>query len=87
MPENDFHCGQNCRNTCSMLNEALRKETTSVKFYESVIDQCATPEVKVFLNELMETRRVEVLKIIQKLNEIRARSQALDGIASSFNTV
>lgn len=70
-----------------MLNEALRKETASIKFYESVIDQCATPEVKVFLGELMETRRVEVLKIIQKLNEIRARSQALDGIASSFNTV
>lgn len=87
MSEREFHCGHNCRNTCAMLNEALRKETSSIRFYESVLDECATPEVKMFLTELMETRRVEVLKIIQKLNEIHARAQALDGIASSFNAV
>ena len=87
MSESDFKCGHNCRNTCSMLNEALRKETASIRFYESVTDECTTPEVRVFLAELVEKRRAEVLRIIQKLNEIHARSQSLDGIASSFHSV
>lgn len=87
MAEKEFQCGHNCRNTCSMLNEALRKETASVRFYESVFDECTTPEVKSFLGEVVEERRTEILKIIQKLNEIHARSQALDGIASSFNAL
>ena len=87
MPDTDFKCGHNCRNTCSMLNEALRKETASIRFYESVFDECNNPEVRSFLGELVEKRRTEVLRIIQKLNEIHARTQALDGIASSYNRV
>jgi rubrerythrin len=87
MPDKDYHCGHNCRNTCAMLNEALRKETASIRFYEGVFDECNTPEVKVFLGELVEKRRAEILRIIQKLNEIHANSQAMDGITSSFNAV
>ncbi len=86
MPDKDYKCGHNCRNTCGMLNEALRRETTSIRFYESVFDECNTPEVKTFLGNVIEDRRAEILKIIQKLNEIHARAQALDGIASSYNS-
>lgn len=85
MPDNEFTCGHNCRNTCAMLNEALRKETASIRFYESVFEECSTPEVKSFLGEVVDKRRMEVLKIIQKLNEIHARAQTMDGIASSFS--
>ncbi|MBA4251577.1 MAG: hypothetical protein C0442_07630 [Chlorobiaceae bacterium] len=68
-----------------MLNEALRKETSSVRFYESVFEECNTPEVRNFLSDIIDARRQEILKIIQKLNEIHARSQSLDGLAASFN--
>ncbi|OIO17711.1 MAG: hypothetical protein COZ80_13080 [Ignavibacteria bacterium CG_4_8_14_3_um_filter_37_9] len=68
-----------------MLNEALRRETASVRFYESVYDDCNAPEVKNFLGDIVEERRMHILKIIQKLNELRAKSQAMDGIANSFS--
>lgn len=86
MSEKEFKCGHNCRNTCAMLNEALRKETASIRFYESVFDECNSPGVKQFLGELVEKRRSEVLIMIQKLNEIHACSQTLDGLASSFGS-
>jgi len=68
-----------------MLNEALRRETASVRFYESVYDDCNAPEVKNFLGDIVEERRMHILKIIQKLNELRAKSQAMDGITNSFS--
>ena len=86
MSEKDWKCGHTCRNSCSMLNEALRKETASVRFYESVLDECHTPEIRQMVMEMIERRRLEVMSMIQKLNEIHARSQALDGIASSFGS-
>lgn len=87
MKENDPHCKHECRNTCAMLNEALRKETAMVRFYEGVLNQCNLPEVSGFMTELVEEKRKGILVLIQKLNEIHVRSQALDGIASSFNNI
>jgi len=68
-----------------MLNEALRRETASVRFYENVYDDCNAPEVKNFVGEIVDERRSNILKIIQKLNELHAGSQAMDGIANSFS--
>ncbi len=86
MFDKEFQCQHTCRNSCASLNEALRKETATVRFYETVFEECNAPEVRTFLGEIIETRREEILKIIQKLNEIHARSQSMDGIASSFNS-
>jgi len=85
MTEKDFNCNHACRNSCSSLNEALRKETSSVRFYERVYEECNSPEIRTFLSEIIEERRQNILKIIQKLNEIHARSQSMDGIISSFS--
>jgi len=68
-----------------MLNEALRRETASVRFYETVYDDCNAPEVKNFLSEIVDERRAHILKIIQKMNELHARSQAMDGISNSYS--
>jgi rubrerythrin len=85
MKENDIKCLHACKNTCSMLNEALRKEATTVRFYEGILDECNQPDVRDFVVNMVEERRKEILTIIQKLNEIHARSQSTDGIYSSFN--
>lgn len=87
MSDNEIKCQHACKNTCSTLNEALRRETAMVRFYESVLDECNIPEVSSFMNELVDEKRKVILRLIQKLNEIHVRSQALDGIASSFNNV
>ncbi|GAB4286679.1 MAG: hypothetical protein Kow0098_02190 [Ignavibacteriaceae bacterium] len=87
MKENNHFCQHACRNTCATLNEALRKETAMVRFYENALDECNIPEVSSFIGELVEEKRRNILLLIQKLNEIHVRSQTLDGIASSFNNI
>ena len=78
-------CQHACRNTCAMLNEALRKEASMVRFYEGILAECNFPEVRSFLNDLVEEKRKSILSIIQKLNELHVQSQGIDGIISSFN--
>lgn len=81
------NCQHTCKNTCASLNEALRKETAIVKYYEGVLEDCNMPEVRTFMDELIEEKRKIILRLIQKLNEIHVRSQASDGITSSFNNI
>ncbi len=78
-------CQHACKNTCASLNEALRKETAMVKFYEGMVDECGIPEVKTFMDELVDDKRKVILRLIQKLNEIHVRSQTIDDVASSFD--
>jgi rubrerythrin len=87
MADEKNYCQHACKNTCATLNEALRKETSMVKFYENALGECNIPEVKTFMDELVDDKRKVILSLIQKLNEIHVRSQALDGIASSFNNI
>ena len=85
MAEIDIKCQHACKNTCATLNEALRRETAMVRFYESVLDDCNIPEVSTYMTGLVDDKRKVILSLIQKLNEIHVSSQALDGIASSFD--
>lgn len=85
MSEMEIKCQHACKNTCTSLNEALRRETAMVRYYESILDECNIPEVSKFMGDLVEDKRKVILSLIQKLNEIHVRSQTLDGIASSFN--
>lgn len=87
MAELEIKCQHACKNTCATLNEALRRETAMVRFYEGVVDECNMPEVSSYINELVEAKRKVILSLIQKLNEIHVRSQVIDVIASSFNNI
>jgi hypothetical protein len=87
MKENEINCMHACKNTCAMLNEALRKEASIVRFYEGMLDECNLPEVRSFITDTIEEKRKAILRIIAKLNEIHARSQVIDGMISSFNNI
>jgi len=87
MAEASINCQHTCKNTCASLNEALRKETAIVKYYEGVLAECNMPDVQTFMDELIDEKRKVILRLIQKLNEIHVRSQATDGITSSFNNI
>ncbi len=41
MTEYNANCQHACKNTCTSLNEALRKETAMVKLYEGMLDECS----------------------------------------------
>lgn len=87
MEDRQLNCQHTCRNTCAMLNEALRKETSLVMFYKNTLEECNMPDVKNFINEIVEEKSKIILQIIQKLNEIHVRSQIMDGVSSSFNNI
>ena len=67
-----------------MLTAALAEETTVVRFYQQVLTQCDEPDVHKFVRSLLEERSASAIRIMQKLNEIKARSQVMDGVQSSF---
>jgi hypothetical protein len=68
-----------------MLNEALKRESTLLQFYEQIADQCDYPDVKAFIQDLIDARRKPIVQIVSKLNEIRAKSQIMDGVIASFD--
>lgn len=82
----EVKCMHACKNSCAMLNEALRKEASMVRFYEGVFSECNFPEVQSFLLEMIEEKRQAILRIIKKLNEVHARSQTIDGVIASFES-
>jgi rubrerythrin len=85
MDEENVKCAHACRNTCAMLSQALRDESDMVRFYEKLKAECDYPDVHDMLQELLEARSRSVLRINQKLNEMRARAEILDGVISSFD--
>ena len=82
----NLRCDHRCRNTCAMLTAALAEETMTVRFYQSVMTQCDEPDVHNFVRSLVEERSASVIRIMQKLNEIKARSQSMDSVQSSFQS-
>lgn len=86
MENGTIHCEHACRSTCAMLNQILRQETELVKVYESVLAECDYPDVHGFVQEMMESKSSQILRILQKLNELRARGEIGDGIIASFES-
>jgi rubrerythrin len=67
-----------------MLNQALHEEMGLVRFYEGILRQCDYPEVRSLFEELAEERSRSAIRILQKLNELRARTETGDNVMSSF---
>lgn len=85
MTQQSFLCEHNCRNTCSGLTKALQHETALVRLSEEIIQQCDDADIKEFMRDLARISSENVIRIMQKLNELQARTQILDGINSSFD--
>jgi hypothetical protein len=81
----DFKCEHTCRNLCAALNEALRTETRLIEFYVRILGECNYPEIQRFVHDLVEEKRKSLLLIVQKLNEMYARSEIMDGVMASFD--
>jgi len=85
MSETKVKCVHACRNTCTMLAEALREESEMVSFYERLQQECDYPDVHDMLLQLIESRSKSVLMINQKLNELSARAAIMDGVIASYD--
>lgn len=78
-------CVHNCRNACALLNDAMKRESEMVKFYDQILAECDYPDIHGFVRELSEERSKAILRIVQKVNEMQSRGQILDGVISSFD--
>ncbi len=85
MKHDELVCGHDCRNACALLNEAMRRESDMVKFYDELLAQCDYPDIHAFVRDLSEERSKSILRIVQKVNEMESRSRILDGVISSFD--
>jgi rubrerythrin len=85
MDEKNVKCEHACRHTCAMLRQALREESDMVRFYERLKAECDYPDVHDMLQDLLQSRSRSILLINQKLNELRARAEILNGVISSFD--
>lgn len=86
MNEKPMFCGHECRNTCAMLVEILRRESALMQLYDQVIAECDEPETRELVNDLKERRGAIVEQIVAKLNRLRAQGEILDGIMGSYDT-
>lgn len=86
MNQFQFLCEHTCRNTCSALTRALQYETAVVRLSEEIIQQCDDADIKEFMRDLARTSSESIIRIMQKMNEVQARTQILDGISSSFES-
>lgn len=86
MDQFSYQCEQTCRNTCATLNRVIQLETSIVRLTEEAIRQCGDADMKLFLTGLAETNSESILRVLKKLNELKARSEILDGISSSFDS-
>jgi hypothetical protein len=70
MVQAGLHCDHECRYDCTLLTEALRRESELGKFYDSILEQCNEPDVRAFILELAERRRVWIGQIVSKINHL-----------------
>ncbi|MFH0990745.1 MAG: hypothetical protein V1799_12090 [bacterium] len=84
MEKEAIQCEHACRNTCAMLNQALHEETAMMRFYQHLKEECDYPDVRALVEDLLEKGGVSILKINQKLNEIQARAESINGVMSSY---
>lgn len=80
----NVECEHRCRNTCAMLNDALRSELARVKEYEKMLVECDDPEMLKFVRELVGTHKAVINSITERLDVIKANAGVLDDIISGF---
>jgi hypothetical protein len=77
-------CEHGCRNTCAMLIDALKDEKQKLTYYESMMSQCDEPEMRKFIKEIIGSHHSIIKRMTDRLSEIRARAESLDGVISSY---
>ncbi len=80
----NFRCEHECRNTCAALTQVLQLESSIVRLSEEILHDCEDENIKAFFSELAENSSEQVMSIMKKLNEIRARMQINNNMNDMF---
>jgi len=85
MNTKDINCAHACKNSCAMLKKGIDLESELTGFYEELSTVCDYPDVQSFLSDFVVRHRKMIGDMREKLNQMEARGQVLDGIISSFD--
>jgi rubrerythrin len=73
------------KNLVDVLQDAIDKEADAEQFYTEASEMAQTPEVRQFLLELAAMERQHFVMLSEKLEEMKADRQVMDGILSSYD--
>ena len=82
----DQKCKRTCDGKCEVLENLLRQEKEALHRFETFIDMCDYPDVRTFLVELHEARKVEHARIAAKIEELRVQSETAHDVLDSFES-
>lgn len=82
----NVECEHRCRNTCTMLNDALRDEMMKIAYYEKMLLDCNEPEMRKFVKEVISTHNALMDRITDRLDVIKTNAEVLDDIIASFES-
>jgi hypothetical protein len=77
-------CDRLCAKFCGALEEALRRESTSLEYYENIIAECDFPEIRMYFQRFVVEREALIASLQQKMDEIQIERDITDRIGSSY---
>ncbi len=81
----EVQCIHSCRGLCNALTVAEHRELSTIKEYQTYLDQCNYPDVQVILRELISQHQ-RMLGVLQgKRAELTEKFNILDDINQSFD--
>lgn len=84
MTPNDKLCPRTCRETCTAIDSALQAERQQILRYGDLRDQCAYPDVRVMLNELV-LKKEKTIRFLENIkSELAEKFHVMDQIRDGF---
>lgn len=77
-------CEHTCKGLCKALDLTIEDETKSIQQLKKFFNECDYPDVKILLNDIIETKEKYILLLKDKAEIIRVRFNTLDQISDGF---
>ncbi len=80
----EVQCIHSCRGLCNALSLAEHRELSTIKEYQTFLDQCNYPDVQVILRDLISHHQKTLGMLQGKRAELTEKFNILDNINESF---
>jgi len=77
-------CAHTCKGFCTAIELATLREKEAILQYGALRDECAYPEVKAMLNELIIEKKKSIELLERTKSVLRSKFEVLDQIRDGF---
>lgn len=85
MPAHQTQCAHTCKGLCTAMELALLREKEAILQYDALRDECAYPDVKVILTELILHRQKSIRMLEEAKALLNSRFAILDEVREGFD--